>query len=174
MCFWVLKPRVSSVPGGSILCIFLFRMTPFLFHNLPGVCCVVWSQVFCVAPWFGPDRSSLIAFSLESLGLGRGRRERQYFQWLWIIFAAVAPLLPLVEVGLSRCRHWQPTPYGDDPGVQSFQTGLSFPTCVSLSYGTNIFQAIGELACVFLTQCCVVICIQKSGFKSRESSLIIR
>lgn len=88
MCFWVLKLRVFSVPGGSILCIFPFRKTPFLFHNLPGVCRVVGSQVFRVAPWFGPDGSSLIASSLESPGQGRGGREKQYFQWLWILFCS--------------------------------------------------------------------------------------
>lgn len=42
------------------------------------------------------------------------------------LFAVVAPLCLLVDVGLARCRHWQSTPDGDTITVCTWPTGFSF------------------------------------------------
>lgn len=55
------------------------------------------------------------------------------------LFAAVASLHLLVDVGLSCSDHWQSTPDGGGIATYTLQTELSFRSCVSLSYRINFF-----------------------------------
>lgn len=113
------------MPGGSFTCVLSFPMTPFLFHEPLGVC--------CCGPLARPGSS------LESAGQGGGSKRGVRPSGCGFPSAGVAPLHLVVDIGLLGTSPWQSTPDRVGTAVYTWQTELSFPSCISLSYRINFF-----------------------------------